>query len=95
MCFPLSKADLDVKPDDGNSQDKDPPALLGEEVNMQHMITGRNNDISVKTHQCLFCLMQSSDSLLQALSHCFFAYVKKLLCQHDCNCQTLLPLLET
>lgn len=45
---------MDLKPDDGNSQDKSPPDLLGEEVNMQHMIPGRNNDIAVKTRQCLF-----------------------------------------
>lgn len=72
MCFPLSKADLDLKPDDGNSQDKGPPDLLGGEVNMQHMITGRNNDIAVKTRQCLFYLMQSSDLLLHVLAHCSF-----------------------
>lgn len=39
MLFPLSKADLESRPDDGNSQDKGPPDLLWEEVNMQHMIT--------------------------------------------------------
>lgn len=70
MCFPLSKADLDLKPDDENSQDKGPPDLLGEEVNMQHMIGGRNNEIAVKTRQSLFCLMPSSDLLLQVLARC-------------------------
>lgn len=78
MCFPLSKADLDLKPDDGNSQDKGPPDLLGEEVNMQRMITGRSNDIAVKARQCLFCLMQSSDLLLQVLAHCSFC-----LCEEE------------
>lgn len=71
MSFPLSKADLDLKPDDGNSQDKGPPDLRGEEVNMQRMITGRNNDIAIKTRQCLFCVMQSSDLLLQVLGSLF------------------------
>lgn len=77
-AFPLSKADLDLKPDDGNSQDKAPPDLLGEEVNMQRMITGRNNGIAIKTRQCLFCVMQSSDLLLQVLAHCSVC-----LCRRD------------
>lgn len=78
-AFPLSKADLDLKPDDGNSQDKGPPDLLGEEVNMQRMIAGRNNDIAIKTRQCLFCVMQSSDLLLQVLQ----AHCSVCLCRRD------------
>lgn len=47
MCFPLSEADLDAKADVRDGQDKGPPDLPGEEVNMQHVIRGRNNDTVV------------------------------------------------
>lgn len=47
MSFLLSEADLDAKADVGDGQDKGPPDLPREEVNMQHVIRGRNNDMVV------------------------------------------------
>lgn len=65
MCFPLSEADLDVKADVGDSQDKGPPDLLEEEVNMQHLIRGRNNDTVV------FILPDAEQRLLQVQAPCY------------------------